>query len=48
MKKIFKFLFTLSVFVLFQNTTFAIEDIQSYCPTEPYPVGEKLLLQSVK
>ena len=42
MKKIFKFLFTLSVFVLFQNTTFAIEDIQSYCPTEPYPVGGKV------
>ena len=42
MKKIFKFLFTLSVFVLFQNTTFAIEDIQSYCPAEPYPVGGKV------
>lgn len=42
MKKIFKFLFTLLVFVLFQNTTFAIEDIQSYCPAEPYPVGGKV------
>lgn len=42
MKKIFKFLFTLLMFVLFQNTTFAIEDIQSYCPTEPYPVGGKV------
>ncbi|UKI41755.1 MAG: hypothetical protein L6V95_01515 [Candidatus Melainabacteria bacterium] len=26
----------------FKNTTFAIEDIQSYCPAEPYPVGGKV------
>lgn len=41
MKKICKFLMIFLVVVLFQNVTFAIEDITSYCPSEPYPVGGK-------
>lgn len=42
MRKIWNFLLILVVIVLFHNATYAIEDITSYCPGEPYPVGGKV------
>lgn len=42
MKKLYKLLTILSAFLLMQNVSYAIEDITSYCPLEPYPVGGKI------
>ncbi len=39
MKKICNLGAILLAFVLFQNVTYAIEDVASFCPAEPYPVG---------
>lgn len=42
MKKMYKFLMVLIAFLLFQNSSYAIEDITTYCSSEPYPVGGKI------
>ena len=42
MKKLYKLLTILSAFLLMQNVSYAIEDITSYCPVAPYPVGGKI------